>query len=159
MIQQIKTALLGEDPRTGDPWPEEHRDVVDVEDTRHTPSIADVDPFRPDPGHGPDQDRADMDQIFGILGNERRRYALAYLSRQAGSVTMSDLSERIAAWECGKQPKQISSKERKRVYVSLYQCHLPKMADASAISYDKDRGKIEPGDRFDQFVYYLRDDG
>jgi len=43
-----------------------------------------------------------------------------------------------------------------RVYVSLYQCHLPKIADVSAISYDKQRGEIETGEQFDRFSHYLR---
>lgn len=71
---------------------------------------------------------------------------------------MSDLAERIAAWEGGKAIEQVTSKEHKCVYTGLYQCHLSKMADASAISYDKRSGDIESGPQFDRVSQYLRHD-
>jgi hypothetical protein len=106
----------------------------------------------------PEEDRVHMDQIFGILSNQRRRYVLTYLTMTEGTVTLSDLAERIAAWECEKDIDGLNSQERKRVYVSLYQGHLPKMADAGAIAYDSDRGTVEPGEQFHHFTHYLRGD-
>lgn len=97
----------------------------------------------------------EMDQVFGILKNKRRRYVLKYLSMVDGETTLSDLAEQIAAWECEKDIAQITSQERKRVYVGLYQCHLPKMADVSAIDYNKQRGDIEAGEHFNIFSHYL----
>ena len=97
----------------------------------------------------------DFDEIFGILSNSRRRFILYYLSVVHRTVTLSDLSEQVAAWECGKDVKEVTSGERKRVYVSLYQHHLPKLNDVSAVSYDKNRGEVEPGECFDAFEDYL----
>jgi len=104
----------------------------------------------------PENDHVEMDQIFGILSNQRRRYVLSYPNATEGTTTLNDLAERIAARECEKTVAQIDPQERKRVYVSLYQCHLPKMADVSAISYDEQRGEIETGEQFDRFSHYLR---
>jgi len=40
-------------------------------------------------------------------------------------------------------PEKLTSRERKRVYVGLYQCHLPKMDGVGVIEFDKNRGTIE----------------
>lgn len=97
----------------------------------------------------------DLDQVFDILQNERRRYVLRYLNDNDDPLSLSDLAEQLAAWECDKDVRDISAQERKRVYVGLYQCHLPKMASASAISYNKPRGMIEKGEKLDLYNYYL----
>lgn len=39
--------------------------------------------------------------------------------------------------------KRLSSDQRKRVYIGLYQCHLPKMDKLGVVEYDKNRGRIE----------------
>jgi hypothetical protein len=156
MIEQLKSALLGEQPRTDGGSADEGGQGT----TRDGSTVGEVDPFRPAtdrPAEGDDK-HVEMDEIFGVLGNQRRRYVLAYLKMTEGTVTMSDLAEQIAAWECNKEIEQIDSQERKRVYVALYQCHLPKMADTSAIEYDRPRGNIESGEQFESFSYYLRQD-
>jgi len=96
-----------------------------------------------------------FDQLFEILKNERRRRVLQYLLDGNGDVTLDQLAEEIAARETGKDIKQITSQERKRVYVGLYQCHLPKMDDYGAISYNKPRGTIEAGENTLLFERYL----
>jgi hypothetical protein len=96
-----------------------------------------------------------IDQIFEILKNERRRAVLRHMRTVDDEVRLGELAERIAAWECDKDVSQITSSERKRVYVGLYQSHLPKMADVGAISYNKPRGKIGPGDHMALFEEYL----
>jgi hypothetical protein len=94
-------------------------------------------------------------QIFEILKNDRRRAVLRYMGEVDSEVRLGELAEQIAAWECDKDVAQITSSERKRVYVGLYQSHLPKMADVGAISYNKPRGKIEPGEHMAFFEEYL----
>ncbi|VTT88147.1 hypothetical protein DM2_1481 [Halorubrum sp. DM2] len=96
-----------------------------------------------------------FDQLFEILKNQRRRRVLQYLIENDGEVTLDHLAEEIAARETGKDIKQITSQERKRVYVGLYQCHLPKMDDYGAISYNKPRGRIEMGEHTSLFDRYL----
>ena len=100
----------------------------------------------------------DLDQVFGVLQNRRRRDVLRHLAEESEGSRLGTLAERIAARECGKDVSQIDSQERKRVYVALYQCHLPKMADVGAITYDKARGTVECGPNFDLFQRYLPED-
>jgi hypothetical protein len=96
-----------------------------------------------------------FDQLFEILKNQRRRRVLQYLIEVDEEITLDELAEEIAARETGKDVKQITSQERKRVYVGLYQCHLPKMHDYGAISYNKPRGRIETGEYTPLFERYL----
>ena len=96
-----------------------------------------------------------FDQLFEILKNERRRRVLGYLIESGEELTLDELAEAIAARETGKDVRQITSQERKRVYVGLYQCHLPKMDDYGAIAYNKPRGRIEPGAHTHLFERYL----
>jgi DNA-binding transcriptional ArsR family regulator len=96
-----------------------------------------------------------LDLVFGILKNGRRRRVLKYLRETEGEVTLSDLAEHIAAIENDTTPKQLTSSERKRVYVGLYQCHLPKMDDAGVIDYNQARGLIRPTAQAEHFERYL----
>lgn len=95
-----------------------------------------------------------LDVVFDVLRNSRRRHVLELLASQDGATTLGDLAEHIGGIENDKPPSELSSQERKRVYVGLYQSHLPKMADADAITYD-DRGTVEPGPHFEAFYEYL----
>jgi hypothetical protein len=97
-----------------------------------------------------------LDQTFELLKNQRRRYVLEYLEAEGEPVSLSELAEQIAAWENDKEVRLISSSERKRVYVGLYQCHLPKMDDMGAISFNKPRGIIERGENAECLTPYLQ---
>lgn len=78
--------------------------------------------------------------IHELFSSDRRRLVVNYLVRDAdGRCTLSDLAEYIAAIENGCDVEELSSDQRKRVYIGLYQCHLPKMDDAGVIEWDKDR--------------------
>ncbi|MFU1783406.1 hypothetical protein ACM16X_18750 [Haloarcula japonica] len=82
------------------------------------------------------------DQMFDILSSSRRRYTLYYLRQQKEPVQLTDLAEELAAWENDTTVEELSSQARKRVYVSLYQTHAPKLQEAGLITYDADTGEI-----------------
>ncbi|WP_276261521.1 DUF7344 domain-containing protein [Haloglomus litoreum] len=86
-----------------------------------------------------------LDQVFDVLRNERRRLVLRYLEESEGPHTIGELAEHIAAHENDKPIAQLSSDERKRAYVGLYQCHLPKMDSMGIVQFNKDRGRIALG--------------
>jgi len=96
-----------------------------------------------------------LDLVFGILKNGRRRRVIKYLRDAEGEVTLSDLAEHIAAIENDTTPAQLTSSQRKRVYVGLYQCHLPKMDDAGVIDYNQARGLVERTAQATHFEQYL----
>ncbi|MWV65490.1 hypothetical protein GRS48_11775 [Halorubrum sp. JWXQ-INN 858] len=99
-----------------------------------------------------------LDVVFDVLKNQRRRHVMSVLEEGDGSTTLSDLAEHIAGIENDKPPHSLNAQERKRVYVGLYQCHLPKMDDAEAIVFDQNRGTVERGPKADVFHTYLERD-
>jgi hypothetical protein len=96
-----------------------------------------------------------LDVIFSLLSAERRRHVLEYLAENSDQTSLSDLAEYIAAIENNTEARLLKSQERKRVYVALYQSHLPKMDDADVIDFDQSRGTIKYQLNADQLYSYL----
>ena len=106
----------------------------------------------------------DADERFHLLQNQRRRQVLRYLQdadtdpesdTDDGRVWMRDIAEQVAAWEHDTTVAQLSSTQRQRVYIPLYQNHLPKLDDAGVIDYDQSRGVVVPTDRADRLAQFL----
>lgn len=83
-----------------------------------------------------------LDERFEILKNERRRIVLQYLREETETVKLNELADQVTAIENDTDVGSITSEERKRVYVGLYQFHLPKMDKMGVVEYDQDRGDI-----------------
>jgi len=94
-------------------------------------------------------------EVFELLSADRRQEVLRYLDNTEGKATLSELAEHIASLECDCDQSQLSSQQRKRAYVGLYQCHLPKMADAGVIDYNADRGIVTLNERSVRLLNYL----
>jgi hypothetical protein len=76
--------------------------------------------------------------VHEVLANDRRQLVLRCLD---GPTTLRELADRVAA-ECeGENP---SKSTRQSVYVTLHQCHLPKLDDFGIVEYDDDRKTVEP---------------
>ncbi|MFC6725706.1 hypothetical protein ACFQE1_15285, partial [Halobium palmae] len=101
----------------------------------------------------------EKDDLFHVLQNQRRRRVLNYLRTAEGSVDMRDLAEQVAAWENEKEATAITSEERQRAYIALYQSHLPKLDGMGVVEYDQDRGTVERTALADEFDPYLDVDG
>ena len=80
---------------------------------------------------------------------------LRYLRAADGRVRLRDLAEQVAAWEQETTVDDLRSDERQRVYISLYQSHLPKLDTHGIVDYDKDRGWIEPTPHTERLYPYL----
>ncbi|WP_433630497.1 DUF7344 domain-containing protein [Halomicrococcus sp. NG-SE-24] len=96
-----------------------------------------------------------QDDIFHLLQTPRRRYVLQYLKEHEGPVEMRDIAEQVAAWENGTTVAALSSDERQRVYIPLYQSHLPKLHEEGVVNYDQNRGTVERTELANQFDKYL----
>lgn len=83
------------------------------------------------------------EDVYQVLSNRRRRYAIHYLKQVDDQVDVSTLAEQVAAWENDKPISELDSQERKRVYISLYQSHLPTLQKRGLVAYDEDRGTVE----------------
>lgn len=100
-------------------------------------------------------DGLSKDETFHLLSNQRRRNALWYLRDHDGAVSMRDLAEWIAAQEHETTVAQLTSDERQRVYIALYQSHLPKLADYGVIEYNQSRGIVRRTPLAEQLDPYL----
>lgn len=119
--------VVTEDGRPGsDPSPIEAEDLEDL------------------PGTGRSEDEPlEIGEVFELLKNERRRRVIAFLKEQEdGTSTLDVLAEHIAALENDVDVAQLTSSQRKRVYIGLYQCHLPKLDEFGVIEFRKNRGII-----------------
>ncbi|APX96229.1 DUF7344 domain-containing protein [Natronorubrum daqingense] len=108
-----------------------------------------------DDSGGEDETSLEPDDIYHILQTQRRRDVLRYLRRSDEPVVLSDLAEQVAAWEHETTVANLHSDQRQRVYISLYQSHLPKLDARGIIDYDKDRGTIRTNPPLEQFDPYL----
>ena len=93
--------------------------------------------------------------VFDVLKNERRREVIRYLYEHDGSADLSDVAEYIAARENDTDVRQLTSQERKRVRIALYQCHLPRMDALGVVDFDRNRGTISLRDAASQVQVYL----
>ncbi|MUW14248.1 hypothetical protein GJ633_05935 [Halorubrum sp. CBA1125] len=82
--------------------------------------------------------RPEKDELYDLLSNHRRRYVIHFCKRADEPLSLSDLAEKVAAREQDKPVAELTSAERKRVYTSLQQTHLDRLADAGMIDYDGD---------------------
>lgn len=78
--------------------------------------------------------------IYHVLSNERRRYVLHYLLQQEDNAASKyELSKQVAAWENGVPIEEVTSSQRKRVYVALHQNHVPQMIKRGTVEYADDQ--------------------
>lgn len=95
------------------------------------------------------------DTAFDLLSNARRRFVLRRLQEAGEGVELGDLATELSAVENDVPRDDLSSKQRKRTYVSLYQTHIPKLEEAGVVSYNSDSGVVRPTERLDELALYF----
>jgi len=95
------------------------------------------------------------DDCFDLLSNHRRRYTLHYLQRNGDGATLGDLADQVAAWENDIETDAVSHAERKRVYTSLQQVHLPRMDEMGVVEFDDREGRVTVGPAAEDLDVYL----
>lgn len=100
-------------------------------------------------------DKLTQDTAYDLLSNARRRLVISHLRGAEEPVSVSELSERIAAWENDIPVEELSDQQIKRVYVSLYQIHIPKLDEFGLVDYDKDSGEVALTPRVSELDNYL----
>jgi hypothetical protein len=93
-------------------------------------------------------------EVFDILSNRRRRYAL-YALFDDDTATIGSLAEQIAAWENDCPVAEVRPTGRKHVYTALQQSHLPKLERNGLISFDRESGRVRPTDVVEEMDIYL----
>lgn len=90
------------------------------------------------------------DEAFSVLSNARRQHVIGHVAERLAignqsEIDLGDLAEDIAAAELDKPLTEVDSDERKRVYVSLYQSHMPKLVEVGVVDH---ASEIETGTEF-----------
>lgn len=102
--------------------------------------------FGREDGHWPDVEpiRLTHGDIMDVLSSERRRLMLWYLVRDRdGEASLSDIADHVAHVENELDPDdQLSNDQRQRVYVGIYQGHLPKLVDLGVVEFDDQRNIV-----------------
>lgn len=94
-------------------------------------------------------------EIFEVLRNQRRRYVVQFLKQDNRPIELGDLAQQVAAWEYETTLEGVTPEQRKRVYTTLQQTHLPKMDSTGILRFDSDLGLIESTDRTRDISVYL----
>lgn len=108
-----------------------------------------------DPVESEESPRISDDELFEVLSNRRRRYAVHALEATDGAAEIGDVAEQVAAWEYDVDVEGVSYEERKRVYTALQQSHLPMMDDAGIVEFNKNRGLVEPTESLNDIEVYM----
>lgn len=87
---------------------------------------------------GADEGRDDLsrEDVFDALGHDRRRRVLDVLDEAGTALSLSDLARSVARREHA--PRHPMDETVKRVRISLYHRHVPKLEDAGLVDYDPD---------------------
>lgn len=95
---------------------------------------------KPNTGESHNSVPYDIDELVTAIQNDRRRLVLLFADEFATPISAGDLAEAIAVLENGQNKSELNAQDRKRVYISLTQCHLDTLDDLGAVVYD-DRSK------------------
>lgn len=96
----------------------------------------------------------DEDTVFDILSNRRRRQIIYYLQEHGGEAPLREVANAVAGWEEGQALEDVTEKQSRRVYVSLYQSHVPRLTEVGLIEHD-DSGTVRLTDRVRLLDPYL----
>ncbi len=93
-----------------------------------------------------------MDELFDVLSHRYRRHALVALRNRDGPTALADLAVDVAERETD-EPSDDGLKELAReIEISLYHVHVPKLADAEFVEFDRDRNTVRIHDGTTQSV-------
>lgn len=82
-----------------------------------------------------------LDEALACLSNERRRYTIEIIDDRDDPLPLADAAERVAARQYDVGRTAVTGKQRKAVYIGLYQTHMGKLTDVGAVDFDE-RAKV-----------------
>lgn len=100
----------------------------------------------------------DLQYVFEALAHPRRRYLL-YTLLEKNAWTLTELAEKVAAWEHDGHADAVTETDRDRVYVSLLHAHVPKLEDDDVVAFDPEDETIEKGPNAEQVLALLEHAG
>ena len=94
--------------------------------------------------------------IRHLLSNRRRDLIIHHMAANDGRAEFSELVDVVAEDVYGEPVDTISGEDRHKVYISLYQSHLPKLQDAKIIDYERKSGEMWFGEAAEDVLAYLK---
>ena len=100
----------------------------------------------------------DVDVVFDVLSDRRRRIVLDYLRDHEGEwVSTGTLADRVASWEFElHDPASVSVES---IEIDLVHGHLPKLDEAGLIDCDGSLVRYRGDDRVERFLDLSRREG
>jgi len=122
-----------------------------------------------------ESEKLTKDEIFEVLSSSRRRQILYHLHRRGGTAQLRDLARDTAAAErsdsvtdtdpaSGNVDRGAGNAESvgedvvKRLYISLYQTHVPKLEEVGLVRYDSDEKTVTLTDSVAQIARVMDED-
>ncbi len=84
-----------------------------------------------------------LDEIYSALANKHRRHVLSVMRREPTSIDVRELARQVTIQEACDNSKMVTEASIGDVHVSLYDNHLPKLADLGIIEYDTGAEVVE----------------
>lgn len=91
----------------------------------------------------------DVDGLFDVLSHSRRRFVVAYLDQRSAPTAVADLAADLARWERDRPEPRGSDDGVAPRYLALYHVHLPRMAEAGMVEYDRESETLTLADEYD----------
>lgn len=101
-----------------------------------------------------DAEATELDRLFDVLDDERRRLVLRILYRDRDRISIDELARRVASIEEGASPDRVSERQVKRRYLSLYRRHLPRLTNYGIVEREERTDNVSLRGS-DERVYYL----
>ena len=106
-----------------------------------------------------DTPQLSQDTAFDLLSSSRRRFIVRRLKTGSGGIDLQTLAAELAAKEAKIDQEELNAQQRKRTYVSLYQTHIPKLAEAGVVRYDAEDGVVREGPALNAVASYFETTG
>lgn len=85
---------------------------------------------------GGEEESVALDTVFRLLASERRRQVISYLGGSPGGVSLDELADGIASTAEG-SAETVSDDRRRLLRAELHHVHLPMLAEAGVLDYDR----------------------
>lgn len=78
-----------------------------------------------------------IDAILHLLAHSRRRDLLTCLQQHDDPLPLADVADELAVGEHGTDLELIPAEEVKRIYMTLYHTHIPKLVSHGVVQYNQ----------------------
>ena len=96
-------------------------------------------------------DERTLAEVCELLSEKRRQYVLRSLDSMNGpEYHFGELVDRVAELENECDRNEVTPEQRNRVFIALYQSHLPRFAKADVLSFDQEQNIVSEGPQFTQ---------